>query len=96
MPAVSRLAGLILYLQQAFGTAFAPCLLLNLKNMEKRVLGIILSILGIAGLIYAGVTFMNGGESTRNIKAIIFTGILGAVFFFSGIGLIKNTRDKAT
>lgn len=63
--------------------------------MEKRVLGIILSLLGVAGLIYAGVQFMNGGDGTRNIKAIIFTGILGAVFFFSGIGLIKNTNDKA-
>ena len=64
--------------------------------MEKRVLGIILSVLGIAGLIYAGVQFMNGGEGTRNIKSIIFTGVLGAVFFFAGIGLIKNTSDKAT
>lgn len=64
--------------------------------MEKRVLGIVLSVLGIAGLIYAGVQFMNGGDGTRNIKSIIFTGVLGAVFFFAGIGLIKNTSDKAT
>ena len=64
--------------------------------MEKRVLGIILSLLGIAGLIYAGVTFMNGGSGERNIKGIIFTGVLGAIFFFAGIGLIKNTKDKAT
>ncbi len=64
--------------------------------MEKRILGIILSLLGIAGLIYAGVHFMNGGEGTRNIKVIIFTGVLGAIFFFSGIGLIRNTKDKAT
>jgi uncharacterized membrane protein len=64
--------------------------------MEKRVLGIVLSLLGIAGLIYAGIQFMNGGEGTRNIKAIIFSGLLGAVFFFAGIGLIKNTKDKAT
>ncbi|MCY7292403.1 MAG: hypothetical protein LH615_09500, partial [Ferruginibacter sp.] len=71
-------------------------LILLKKNMEKRVLGIILSLLGIAGLIYAGVTFMNGGTGERNIKAIIFTGVLGAIFFFAGIGLIKNTKDKAT
>jgi len=64
--------------------------------MEKRILGIVLSILGIAGLIYAGVTFMNGGTGERNIKAIIFTGVVGAIFFFAGIGLIKNTKDKAT
>ena len=64
--------------------------------MEKRILGIVLSILGIAGLIYVGINFMNGGTGVRNIKAIIFFGILGAVFFFSGISLIRNTKDKAT
>jgi uncharacterized membrane protein len=64
--------------------------------MEKRVLGIILSILGVAGLIYAGITFMNGGTGAKSIKAIIFSGVLGAIFFFAGIGLIKNTQDKAT
>jgi hypothetical protein len=30
--------------------------------MEKRVLGIILSILGIAGLIIASIELINGGE----------------------------------
>lgn len=64
--------------------------------MEKRILGIILSLLGVAGLIYAGISFMNGGEEVRNIKAIIFSVILGGIFFFSGIRLITNTNDKAT
>ena len=64
--------------------------------MEKRILGIILSILGIAGLIYAAVAFMNGGTGTRNIKSIIIFGILGGIFFFAGIGLVRNTNDKAT
>ena len=64
--------------------------------MEKRVLGIILSLLGVGGLIYAGVSFMNGGTGDRNIKGIIFTSVIGAIFFFSGIGLIRSTKDKAT
>jgi len=64
--------------------------------MEKRLLGIILSLLGVIGLIYAGVSFLNGGEGTRNIKLIIFSGVLGAIFFFAGIGLVRNTKDKAT
>ena len=64
--------------------------------MEKRVLGIILSLLGAVGLIMAGVRFMNGGGGTRNIKEIVIYGLLGAVFFFAGIGLIKNTSDKPT
>jgi uncharacterized membrane protein len=65
-------------------------------TMEKRILGIILSILGIAGLILAGYFFMNGGEGTRNLKTIGHYGILGAIFFFAGIGLVRNTKDRAT
>ena len=64
--------------------------------MEKRVLGIILSVLGIIGLIYAGINFLNGGADQKNIKQIIFAGVLGGVFFFAGISLVKNTKDKAT
>ena len=64
--------------------------------MEKRVLGIILSVLGIAGLIYAGVTFLNGNMNTGDIKIMIFAGGLGAIFFFAGISLVRNTKDKPT
>ena len=63
-------------------------------SMEKRVLGIILSLLGVAGLIIAGVQFLNGSGSSRNIKEIIIYGTLGAIFFFAGISLVKNTKDK--
>jgi hypothetical protein len=62
--------------------------------MEKRILGISLSVLGVAGLIYAGILFVNGDGDMKNIKTILFSGILGALFFFAGIGLIKNTKDK--
>lgn len=64
--------------------------------MEKRTLGIILTILGILGLILAGVNFLTGGGNNYNIKQILTFGILGAIFFFAGIRLIQNTRDKAT
>lgn len=64
--------------------------------MEKRILGILLTLLGIIGLVAAAAYFMNGGEGTRNIKSIVIFGILGAIFFFAGIGLIQNTKDKAT
>ncbi|MEO6731879.1 MAG: hypothetical protein ABIN01_11740 [Ferruginibacter sp.] len=64
--------------------------------MEKRVLGIILTLLGIVGLIAAAFYFMNGGQGTRNIKGIVIFAILGGVFFAAGIGLIQNTKDKAT
>ncbi len=64
--------------------------------MEKRILGILLSILGILGLVYAGFSFLNNGEGTRNIKSMIIFGLLGAIFFVAGISLIKNTKDKET
>jgi hypothetical protein len=64
--------------------------------MEKRILGIALTILGVIGLLYAGITFMNSSGANKSIKAIIFSGLIGAVFFFAGIGLIKNTNDKAS
>jgi hypothetical protein len=64
--------------------------------MEKRILGIILSLLGVGGLIYTGFIFLNGNAGTRNIKVIVFSGVLGAIFFFAGISLVKNTKDKAT
>ena len=64
--------------------------------MEKRVLGIILAILGILGLILAAVGFMNGGDGSRHVKSIIVYGLLGVIFFFAGIGLVRNTSDKPT
>lgn len=62
--------------------------------MGKRVLGIVLSLLGIVGLILAGAKFLKGSGGNYNIKEIVIYGLLGAVFFFAGVGLVKNTRDK--
>jgi uncharacterized membrane protein len=64
--------------------------------MEKRIFGIILSVLGIAGLIYAGIIFVNGLGGPKNFRALIFAGALGAIFFFAGISLVRNTKDKPT
>jgi hypothetical protein len=61
--------------------------------MEKRILGILLTLLGIAGLIAAGYNFMEGGAGNNNIKQIVLYGVLGAIFFFAGIGLVRNTKD---
>ena len=61
----------------------------------KRLFGVILTILGIGGLIYAAILFMNTGSAGRQVKSLIVYGILGAVFFFTGIGLIKGTQDDA-
>ena len=64
--------------------------------MEKRILGIVLTVLGIVALIYAGVIFVNSPTGAKNFRAILFAGVLGAIFFFAGISLIRNTQDKPT
>jgi uncharacterized membrane protein len=61
----------------------------------KRTFGIILTILGIAGLIYFATIFMNASGAERQIKALIVYGVLGAIFFFTGISLIRTTKDDA-
>ena len=63
-------------------------------TMEKRVFGVILTILGIAGLLLAAYNFIQGNTNTNHsIRSVAMYGILGLLFFFAGIGLIRNTRD---
>ena len=54
---------------------------------------VILTVLGIVGLIAAAWYYVNstGGRSTR---AIVVYGILGLLFFFAGIGLLRSTKDE--
>lgn len=68
---------------------------LKIITMEKKVFGIILTILGIVGLIAAAVNFVNSSGGTYNIKMIIVYGVLGLIFFFTGIGLIRTTKDRS-
>lgn len=58
----------------------------------KRIFGTVLTVLGIAGLIYAGWEFVQHSMQTREL---IVVGIIGVIFFVSGIGLVKNTKDEA-
>lgn len=64
--------------------------------MEKRILGVVLSVLGVIGLVLAAVRFASGGTGGHGVRLTIISLILGALFFFSGISLVKNTNDKAT
>jgi len=60
----------------------------------KRIFGALLTILGIVGLIYAAILFVNkSGEG--NFNALITYGIIGLIFFISGISLIRTTKDEA-
>ena len=61
--------------------------------MEKRGIGLLLTILGIIALIWGAVTFVNHTGNTYNLKVIITCGVLGVIFFFAGVGLIRGTKD---
>ena len=61
----------------------------------KRIFGALLTGLGIVGLIYAAVVFADTSGETRDIKSLIIYGILGIVFFTSGISLVRTTKDES-
>jgi len=61
----------------------------------KRIFGAILTILGIISLIYAAYVFANTSTGEQNIKVTSIYGVLGLVFFISGIGLIRTTKDES-
>lgn len=61
----------------------------------KRLFGFLLTILGIIGLIYTAMVFANTDGSNRDVRSLIIYGVLGLIFFMSGIGLVKNTKDEA-
>jgi uncharacterized membrane protein len=63
--------------------------------MIKRIFGALLTVLGIVGLIYAAVLFVNSRNSTGNTKGLIIYGVLGLIFFIAGIGLVKTTKDES-
>jgi len=59
----------------------------------KRIFGALLTVLGIGILIYGAVLFTNLSGGTHVMKEVIVFGILGIVFFTSGISLVRTVRD---
>ena len=58
----------------------------------KRTFGAILTVLGIIGLIYTAISIINHSASATTFTVV---GIVALIFFFTGIGLVKNTKDEA-
>lgn len=58
----------------------------------KRTFGTILTILGIVGLIYTGVGVI---QKTGEMTTLVVVGVIAIIFFFTGIGLVRNTQDRA-
>ena len=58
----------------------------------KRTFGAILTVLGIIGLIYTGIEIINRSGSATTLVVV---GIIALLFFFTGISLVRNTKDEA-
>ncbi len=61
----------------------------------KRIFGGLLTILGIAGLIYAAILFSKVSDTRHEIITTVIYSILGLIFFISGISLIRTTKDES-
>ena len=63
---------------------------------QKRTFGTILTVLGIAGIIWGAYAFLMGGDGAaigKYTSAVPF--VVGLIYFFAGINLIKTTKDEA-
>ena len=61
----------------------------------KRIFGALLTALGIGGLIYTAIVFSSTSGEAQDVKSLIIYGVLGIVFFVSGISLVRTTKDEA-
>lgn len=61
----------------------------------KRIFGSILTILGMVGLIYGAILFVNTTGGMRDIRALIIYGVLGFIFLLSGLGLVRTIKDES-
>lgn len=57
----------------------------------KRTFGAILTVLGIAGLIYTGIGVI---QHSAQPTTLVVVGIISLLFFFSGISLVRTTADQ--
>jgi len=58
----------------------------------KRTFGAILTVLGIIGLIFTGVEIINHSGA---VTTLVVIGIIAILFFFTGISLVRTTKDEA-
>jgi uncharacterized membrane protein len=62
-----------------------------IMTSSKQIFGIILTVLGIAGLIYTAVQIID--SDSDSFKTLVVIGILGLIFFSAGIKLLRTLRD---
>lgn len=57
----------------------------------KQILGLIFTVAGAGGLVYGVIKIFEGGEAMNGGSWA--ASILGLIFFFAGIGLMKSTNS---
>jgi len=60
----------------------------------KRFFGGLLTVLGICSLIYTAILFINLTSGPHAVREVIIFGLLGLLFFISGISLVRTVRDN--
>jgi hypothetical protein len=63
----------------------------NINMNLKRIFGGVLTLLGIGGLIYTGISIIQHGAHFTTLAVV---GVISLLFFYSGINLIKTTADQ--
>ncbi len=61
----------------------------------KRIFGALLTILGIAGLIYTAVLFAGITSATHDVMTVVIFAGVSLIFFIAGISLIRTTKDAS-
>ncbi|WP_426491940.1 hypothetical protein [Hymenobacter sp. 102] len=62
---------------------------------QKRTFGSILTILGIVGIIMGAMAFLGiGGLGVGKMNSWV-PFVVGLIFFFAGINLVRTTSDRA-
>jgi hypothetical protein len=61
--------------------------------MEGKIWGILLSTLGIAGLIWA-LIYINGPQVSIHLPVLLGAGVCGALAFFMGVWLTDHKRSR--
>jgi uncharacterized membrane protein len=56
----------------------------------KRIIGVVLIVLGIAGLIFTAIIFVNISGRTWDTMNLIIYGTIGVILLISGIRLIRK------
>ncbi|MFD2787261.1 hypothetical protein [Hymenobacter rubripertinctus] len=62
---------------------------------QKRTFGSILTILGILGIIFGALGFMQIGSLGLSKMNALVPFVVGLLFFFAGISLVRTTSDRA-